>query len=158
MQPEGMEMSELYQLGRRLTELAYEGMGAGELEISPSEFLVLRDLYMNGESSIGETVDRTGLSQSRVSTSVQNLRERGWVETGPDPEDGRKTLARVTKQVKLEGDRRRGQSASGALDRVLADARPSERGQLARALERLHELLVEPHVGEQVRVLASEQT
>jgi len=157
MHPKEMEMSDLYQLGRRLTELAYEGMGAGELEISPSEFLVLRDLYMNGESSIGETVDRTGLAQSRVSTSVTNLRQRGWVETGSHPQDGRKTLARVTKQVKLEGDRRRGQSAAGALDRVLADAKPSERGQLAKALERLHELLVEPHTGEQVQVLASEK-
>jgi MarR family 2-MHQ and catechol resistance regulon transcriptional repressor len=157
VQPKEMEMSELYQLGRRLTELAHEGMGAGELEISPSEFLVLRDLYMNGESSIRETVERTGLAQSRVSTSVANLRARGWVETGADPGDGRKTLARVTKQVKLEGDRRRGQSAAGALDRVLADAEPSERAQLARALERLHELLVEPHTPEQVRVLASEK-
>src|SRR5215469_9722109 len=157
VRPKEMEMSDLYQLGRRLTELAYEGMGAGELEISPSEFLVLRDLYMNGESSISETVERTGLAQSRVSTSVANLRERGWVETGPDPDDGRKTLARVTKQVKLEGDRRRGQSASGALDRVLADAKPSERAQLAKALERLHELLVDPHTGEQVQVLASEK-
>jgi MarR family 2-MHQ and catechol resistance regulon transcriptional repressor len=157
VQPKEMEMSELYQLGRRLTELAYEGMGAGELEISPSEFLVLRDLYMNGESSIRETVERTGLAQSRVSTSVANLRQRGWVETGADPDDGRKTLARVTKQVKLEGDRRRGQSAAGALDRVLANAKPSERNQLASALERLHELLVEPHKAEQVRVLASEK-
>ena len=157
MHPKEMEMSDLYQLGRRLTELAYEGMGAGELEISPSEFLVLRDLYMNGESSIGATVERTGLAQSRVSTSVTNLRERGWVETGPDPTDKRKTLARVTKQVKLEGDRRRGQSASGALNRVLADAKPSERAQLAKALERLHQLLVQPHLDEQVRVLASEK-
>jgi DNA-binding MarR family transcriptional regulator len=157
MHPKEMEMSDLYQLGRRLTELAYEGMGAGQLEISSSEFLVLRDLYMNGESSIGETVERTGLAQSRVSTSVQNLRERGWVETGPDPADKRKTLARVTKQVKLEGDRRRGQSAAGTLDLVLADARPSERAQLAKALQRLHQLLVEPHLGEQVRVFASEK-
>src|SRR5215475_5955122 len=154
MHPKEMEMSDLYQLGRRLTELAYEGMGAGELEISPSEFLVLRDLYMNGESSISETVERTGLAQSRVSTSVANLRERGWVETGPHATDRRKTLARVTAQVKLEGDRRRGRSAAGALERVLADAKPSERAQLAKALERLHELLVEPRAGEQVRVLA----
>jgi MarR family 2-MHQ and catechol resistance regulon transcriptional repressor len=157
MHPKEMEMSDLYQLGRRLTELAYEGMGAGGLEISPSEFLVLRDLYMNGESSIGETVERTGLAQSRVSTSVANLRERGWIETGAHPQDGRKTLVRVTKQVKLEGNRRRGQSASGALDRVLADAKPAERAQLAKALERLHQLLVEPHAGAEVRVLASEK-
>jgi DNA-binding MarR family transcriptional regulator len=152
-----MEMSELYQLGRRLTELAFQGMGGGQLEISPSEFLVLRDLYVNGESSISQTVERTGLAQSRVSTSVANLRELGWVETGPDPDDGRKTLARVTKKMRLEGERRRGQPATAALDKVLADAKPSERAQLAKSLERLHELLVEPHTGEHRRVLASEK-
>lgn len=151
-------MSDLYQLGRRLTELAYEGMGAADLEISPSEFLVLRDLYMNGESSISETVERTGLAQSRVSNSVANLRERGWVVTDTDPKDRRKTLARVAKQVRLEGERRRGKSAAAALDRLLAGAKPSERAQLAKALDRLHQLLVEPHAGEQIRVLASERT
>jgi DNA-binding MarR family transcriptional regulator len=88
---------------------------------------------------------------------VQNLRERGWVETGPDPSDKRKTLARVTNQVKLQGDRRRGRSASDAIDLVLADAKPSERAQLAKALGRLHQLLVEPHAGDQVRALASER-
>src|SRR5262249_32508299 len=144
MHPTEMEMSELYQLGRRLTELGYEGMGGGQLEISPSEFLVLRDLYVNGESSISQTVKRTGLAQSRVSTSVANQRELGWVETGPDSHDGRKTLARVTKQMRIEGDRRRSQSATAALDKVLADAKPSERAQLAKSLQRLHELLVEP--------------
>jgi MarR family 2-MHQ and catechol resistance regulon transcriptional repressor len=152
-----MEMSDLYQLGRRITELAYEGMGAGELDISPSEFLVLRDLYMNGDSSISETVARTGLAQSRVSTSVANLRDRGWIETERDPDDGRKTIARVTGQVRLEGERRRERSAGDALDRLLAGARPSERAQLERALERLHELLVRPHTAEEMRVLASEK-
>jgi MarR family 2-MHQ and catechol resistance regulon transcriptional repressor len=157
MHPKEMEMSDLYQLGRRITELAYEGMGAGELDISPSEFLVLRDLYVNGDSSISDTVTRTGLAQSRVSTSVANLRERGWIETRRDPDDGRKTIARVTGQVRLEGERRRGRSADDALDRLLAGAKPSERAQLARALERLHQLLVGPHAMEEMRVLASEK-
>ena len=150
-------MSDLYQLGRRLTELGYQGMGADELGLTPGEFLVLRDLFMNGPSAIRDTINRTGLAQSRVSTSVTNLRERGWVETGPDPTDKRKTLARVTKQVKLEGDRRRGQSATEALYLVLADAKPAERAELTKALRRLHQLLVEPHTGEHVRVLGSEK-
>ena len=97
-----MEMSDLYQLGRRLTELAYQGMGGSELDLTPSEFLVLRDLFMNGQSSISDTVARTGLAQSKVSTSVAKFRDRGWVTTGPDPQDGRKTLATVTEAVKLE--------------------------------------------------------
>jgi MarR family 2-MHQ and catechol resistance regulon transcriptional repressor len=152
-----MEMSDLYQLGRRLTELAYQGMGGSELDLTPSEFLVLRDLFMNGQSSISDTVARTGLAQSKVSTSVAKFRDRGWVTTGPDPQDGRKTLAAVTEAVKLEGDRRRARSARDALDLVLAGAEPGERPQLAGALERLHQLLVTDQGGE-LRTLPSERT
>src|SRR6516225_11461623 len=119
-----MEMSDLYQLGRRLTELAYQGMGGSELDLTASEFLVLRDLFMNGRSSITDTVGRTGLAQSKVSTSVAKLRDRGWVTTTPDPTDGRKTLVAVTRQVKVEGDRRRARSAADPLNLVLADADP----------------------------------
>jgi DNA-binding MarR family transcriptional regulator len=152
-----MEMSDLYQLGRRLAELAYDGMGGGELDLTPSEFLVLRDLFMNGQSSITDTVGRTGLAQSRVSTSVAKLRGRGWVETGPDPADGRKTLAAVTKRVKLEGDRRRARNAKDTLAGVLADADPGERQALAGALRRLHELLVAPNARGELRTLANER-
>ena len=149
-------MSDLYQLGRRLTEVAYQGMGGAELDLTPSEFLVLRDLFMNGQSSITDTVNRTGLAQSKVSTSVAKLRDRGWVQTSPDPTDGRKTLATVTDEVKLQGDRRRARNATDALDLVLADADDDERGQLAGALERLHQLLVGEQPAE-VRTLASER-
>ena len=149
-------MSDLYQLGRRLTELAYQGMGADRLGLTPSEFLVLRDLFMNGESSIGEVVGRTGLAQSRVSTAVATLRGRGWVTTKADPADGRRTLAGVTDAVRAEGDSRRAGSAETALAAVLADAEPGERAQLAAALARLHELLVAPQQRAPVRTLPSE--
>lgn len=151
-------MSDLYQLGRRLTELAYQGMGGSELDLTPSEFLVLRDLFMNGQSSITDTVNRTGLAQSKVSSSVAKFRDRGWIKTSPDPRDGRKTLAEVTETVKLEGDRRRARGARDALDVVLAGAEPAERRQLAGALERLDELLVTDRGGEEVRTLPSERT
>jgi DNA-binding MarR family transcriptional regulator len=65
----------------------------------------LRDPYP--ESAIRDTVERTGLAQSRVSTSVANLRRRGWVETGPDSDDGCKTLAAVTEQMARLAERSR---------------------------------------------------
>jgi hypothetical protein len=97
-------------------------------------------------------VGRAGLSRE----AVAKFRDRGWVETCPDPTDGRKTLAEVTKAVKLEGDRRRARTADDALDLVLANAEPAERQRLAGALERLHELLVRDPAGE-VRTLRSER-
>ena len=138
-------MSDLYKLGRRLTDIAVEGMGGPELDISPSEFMVLRDLVMNGRSSITDTVARTGLAQSRVSTSVKALGERGMVVTLSDPEDGRRTLAEVTPGVAAEATRRRGRSATDALDLVLADCPPKERARMAESMRRLHQLLVSGH-------------
>jgi len=138
-----MQMSQLYQLGRRLSAIALREMGVDELGLTPSEFLVLQDLFMNGQSSISDTVHRTGLAQSRVSTSVARFVDRGWVTTAPDPNDGRKTLAQVTDAVRKQGNRRR----AGGGDDALAAALPStvtarERAGLLRALNRLHELLV----------------
>jgi MarR family 2-MHQ and catechol resistance regulon transcriptional repressor len=137
-----MDMSDLYQLGRRLTDIANQGMGAPELDISPSEFMVLRDLVMNGRSSISDTVARTGLAQSRVSTSVKTLAERGWVVARSDPNDGRRTLAEVTPLVTAEAVRRRARDATDALDLLLADCPVKERAALVDALSKLHQLLV----------------
>jgi DNA-binding MarR family transcriptional regulator len=138
-----MQTSELYQLGRRLTEIALREMGADELGLTPSEFLVLQDLFMNGQSSISDTVHRTGLAQSRVSTSVARFAERGWVTTAPDPSDGRKTLAQVTDAVRRRGNRRRVRGADDALAAALpGNATARERAALLRALSRLYQLLV----------------
>src|SRR5262249_19834616 len=82
-----------YQLGRRLAEIALADMGAGELDLTPGEFLVLQDLFLNGRSAIGDIAARTGLAQSRVSTSVRSFIQRGWAITSADPAAGRKTRA-----------------------------------------------------------------
>jgi DNA-binding MarR family transcriptional regulator len=135
-----VEMHQLYKLGRTLIDAAQRAQGATETGMSPSEFLVLRDLFLNGESSIREVVSRTELAQSRVSMCVQSLVSRGWVATDADPADGRKTLARVTQRVEIEGMRRRTQDADDALHPLLAGCTPEERDTISRALERLYEL------------------
>jgi DNA-binding MarR family transcriptional regulator len=138
-----MQMSQLYRLGRRLSEIALREMGADELGLTPSEFLVLQDLFMNGRSSITDSVHRTGLAQSRVSTSVARFVDRGWVTTAPDPNDGRKTLAQVTDTVRKRGNRRRIRGADAALAAALPKAVTArERATLLRALNRMHRLLV----------------
>lgn len=63
---------------------------------------MLRELLMNGQSSIADSVNRTGLAQSTISTSVAKLRDPGWVVTSPDPGDARETLVAVTDQVTTE--------------------------------------------------------
>ena len=142
MYPWGVEMTDLYQLGRRLAEIALADMGAGELDLPPGEFLVLQDLFLNGRSPIRDIAARTGLAQSRVSTSVRSFTDRGWAVTSADPADGRKTLADLTEEVRAAGARRRETRAEGTLASALAAVSPAERDALIAALARLHQLLV----------------
>lgn len=138
-----MEMHQLYKLGRTLIDAAQRAQGVTEHRITPSEHLVLRDLFFNGQSSISEIVARTDIAQSRVSICIKQLAERGWVATATDPADGRKTLARVTERVKDEGARRRVMNAEDALAPLLANCSASERRAITDALERLYELAVD---------------
>jgi hypothetical protein len=92
-----MDGLELYLLGRRLMRIggaAVAGPGAERLPTAMA--LVLTDVLLHPDSSISEITERTGFPQSYVSTSVARLRDRGVVETGADPADGRRTLVRVT--------------------------------------------------------------
>jgi DNA-binding MarR family transcriptional regulator len=111
--------------------------------MSASEFVVLRDLFLNGQSSISEIVARTDIAQSRVSICIKQLVARGWVLTTTDPADGRKTLASVTERVKDEGPRRRAMNAEDALAPLLTKCSAKERRAITDALERLYELAVD---------------
>jgi DNA-binding MarR family transcriptional regulator len=137
-------MSDLYQLGRRLAEIALSDMGADELGLTPGEFLVLQDLFLNGGGPVGDIAKRTGLAQSRVSTSVRAFVERGWAVTAPDPDDGRKTLVDLTADVRTAGQARRAAAGDPTLTTrlVQAGASAEEAEQLGTALARLHQLLM----------------
>lgn len=138
-------MSDLYQLGRRLAEIALEDMGADVPDLAPGEFLVLQDLYLHGSSAVGAIAKRTGLAQSRVSTSVRALVDRGWVATAADPADGRRTLVDLTETVRAAGKQRRAGRADKPLTSALAEVDDKERAELIAALTRLHQLLVADH-------------
>jgi MarR family 2-MHQ and catechol resistance regulon transcriptional repressor len=140
-----MEMTDLYQLGRRLAEIALSDMGADELGITPAQFLVLQDLFLNGRSAVGDIAKRTGLAQSRVSTSVRDFAGRGWATTTDDPEDGRKTLVELTDDVEADGMKRRASSADHTLAAALGGIGRKERDMLIASLGRLHQILVADH-------------
>jgi MarR family 2-MHQ and catechol resistance regulon transcriptional repressor len=138
-----VQTHQLYQLGRTLIDAAQRSQGATEAGMSPSEFLVLRDLFLNGPSSISEIVKRTDLAQSRVSICIKNHVKRGWVATSTDKADGRKTIAQVTDLVRTQGMRHRNRSADDALAPLLTRASPEERATIMAAFERFYELAVD---------------
>ncbi|MGP3960455.1 MarR family winged helix-turn-helix transcriptional regulator [Nonomuraea sp. 3N208] len=90
-----MNIARLRRLGRRLGELAKAVDGEGQPLLTPGEEAVFEDVLRHPGSAVGEIQARTGFAQSHVSASVARMRERGILETGPDPADGRRTQVRV---------------------------------------------------------------
>jgi MarR family 2-MHQ and catechol resistance regulon transcriptional repressor len=138
-----VQAHQLYQVGRTLIDASRRAQGADQHGMSPSEFLVLRDLLTHRQSSISEIVVRTDIAQSRVSVCIQSLVRRGLALTTADPADGRKTLASAAEHVQKEGKKRRANDVKDALAPLLAPCSPKERKAITRALDRLYELAVE---------------
>jgi DNA-binding MarR family transcriptional regulator len=139
-----MYFNDLYVLGRALTDVAFRATRAAEQGLTPSEFAVLHDVFDHGPTPINAITARTGLAQSRVSTTVRLLADRGWVLISSDPADRRKTIAEVTERVRAEGDRIRQLDVAEALAPLFPGANPAEREWAIEALERLTKLAARP--------------
>jgi len=83
----------LFLLGRKLMQIAEQALPEGP---ATSVRLIFADVAYHPDSSITEITERTGFPQSLVSTAVAKLREAGFLESGPDPLDRRRTLVRTT--------------------------------------------------------------
>lgn len=91
----------LAALGRR-TERAWSGFLRGR-GVTNSEFAALSVLV--GESpSQGELANFLGIDPRNAVALVRKLVERGWVETRPDPTDGRRSLLTLTQAGRSEWD------------------------------------------------------
>jgi DNA-binding MarR family transcriptional regulator len=136
---------DLILLGRQLTRIGEHALRGGSgAEMTNGRALVLRDVFANPDTSISAITARTGLPQSYVSESIAALRERGILDTAPDPQDRRRTLATVTAAHRRRVARR----ASIAVDRTLANDIGEERARVALPLlTRIAELLTEAEEG-----------
>jgi MarR family transcriptional regulator, 2-MHQ and catechol-resistance regulon repressor len=143
-----MRLGELYQLGRRLQDVAEKAMGAGPaLDLSPAERIVVIDLLDHGTSTISSVSTRTGFAQSRVSTVVTALRDRGWIETSVSEADRRCTQVAVAEDGRRRATEARTKSATPVLTAALADLGADRRGDVIAALEELRRALGAPAVG-----------
>jgi DNA-binding MarR family transcriptional regulator len=101
-------------------------------------------VFANADASVSAITARTGLPQSYVSESVAALRDRGILETTPDPQDRRRTLATVTAAHR----RRVAKRASVPVNITLAKKIGEERAHIALPLlERIAELLSDEEGG-----------
>jgi DNA-binding MarR family transcriptional regulator len=138
-----MRLDELYQLGRRLQEVAQSAMSERDVGVSPAEVVALRDLLAHGPASISQIASRTGFVHSRVSTAVASLRDRGWVVTSVDEADRRRTIAAVTERVRRGTAHARARTAEPVLSQLLHDLPTRRRVELIDAIKDLHRALAD---------------
>jgi DNA-binding MarR family transcriptional regulator len=136
---------DLILLGRQLTRIGEHALRGGTgAEMTNGRALVLRDVFANPDASVSAITARTGLPQSYVSESIAALRERGILDTAPDPQDRRRTLATVTAAHR----RRVAKRALIPVDTTLANDIGRDRARIALPLlARLAELLSEAEQG-----------
>jgi len=111
-----------YLLGRKLmkaAEMALAEAAPAGGTLPAGVRMVLVDVAENPDSSIGEVAARTGFPQSHVSASVARLRDAGALVTEADARDGRRTLVRVSKELRAHNARRSQVPIEAALEREL---------------------------------------
>jgi DNA-binding MarR family transcriptional regulator len=134
-----VDVRDLIWLGQRLAEAGRADIRERAPGVPTAELIVMYDLLDNGPSTITELSARTGYAQSRVSTSVYGLRDRGWVKTRSDPGDGRRTIADLSDEIRAHASRIQTRSAEDeVLEPLLAGVPKGRREAIIAALQDLH--------------------
>jgi DNA-binding MarR family transcriptional regulator len=133
-----MDAVELYLLGRKLMKIGEGAFPQLEVGAPPTSVrMVLVDVSVHPNSSIGEITSRTGFPQSHVSASVAQLRDLGVLETSADPSDGRRTLVRLAPGMRRRATRRASAPVDAALGAALDGPDAAELAEIVAALELL---------------------
>lgn len=132
-----MKVTELIWLGQRLAEAGRAELQASAPDVPVAELIVMGDLLDNAASSITEIAARTGYVQSRVSTAVAKLVERGWAAIGSDPADGRRTLVSIPEPTRKAALKQQRVSQARTLDALLTEVPATRRAAIIAALDEL---------------------
>jgi DNA-binding MarR family transcriptional regulator len=98
--------------------------------------MVLQQLAEAGPARPGELAVRLGVEGPHVTRQVQRLRQAGYAERGPDPDDRRAQLIQITPEGRAAADRIV-DAGTSAMQAALAHWPPQELHQLATLLHRM---------------------
>lgn len=118
------------------TRRAFQRRVGEPFELRPVEFTLLALLQANGCASAKQIGQALRLPAPHVTTLVDRLTERGLVERGRDPDDGRAVRIGLTAAGAALADRLHGVAATME-DDVLAVLEPAEQATLRRLLLKL---------------------
>jgi DNA-binding MarR family transcriptional regulator len=105
-------------------------------------YLMLRTLDASGPSMVIALAALLGLDPSTAARQVAAMRDKGLVNTGSDPRDGRAVLVSPTAHG-LQQMRDVRQARQNSIADLIADWPPDEQAALARVLTRLNESIRE---------------
>ncbi len=104
--------------------------------IDPSQAALLYTLKCRGALRLGDIAEAMRLDASTVSRHVQQLGDRGFIQRGPDPEDGRASIIELTDAGRT-GLTSAFEQRRTVLTEALADWSADDREQLRLQLSRL---------------------
>ena len=137
----GVDGVRLYQLAKRLLDLSRDvTTSAQPSSWTPAETTLIEQALQRPGSTVRELRAATGFAQSHVSTTVARLRDRGLVETAPDPADRRTTQVRLTPAARRAIRRRARADASQSLRAAVGDPTAARRAEAL--LDELADLLL----------------
>lgn len=97
----------------------------------------LLDISEHPDSSISQIVERTGFPQSLVSGAVAQLSSRGLLRTAVDPKDRRRTLVRLSADIRARMARAPADEVGPVLAAALDISDPAELAGLVSMLTTL---------------------
>lgn len=135
-----MQLRDLLVIAKRLQSVAQSAAIPEEIvpRLTPGEIGVLDFLYYRkAPSRISDIVSHVQLAQSRVSSIVQSLKKRGWINVRTDPEDGRATKVMLLPKVAQGANAVLSRSALEVLEPLLSSATVENRRAILRGLDLL---------------------
>lgn len=140
-----MTAGDLHRLARLLREIAQLATAdPGERAPAASTLAVVEDVAEHPRAAITDIVARTGLAQSMVSRTVDQLQRRRVLLVTRDPADGRRSLVEIDPKIRTEQFAKRGaRPVSAALRRRLPKLTTEQRHRVQAALDILASELLE---------------
>lgn len=125
---------ELVRASARLTRSASKIPGVIHSSIA---WRVLADLERHGGMRVSELAETQRVAQPTMTALLMRLEGEGWLTRGPDPADGRATLATITESgVEALANYRAG--AAALISPHLAELSVADRDALTRAAAIMH--------------------